>query len=465
MTDEGVGQVATAWNAPAAGVRGPAGTPTPSEGAAVEQAERFFANERWTAGVIGLGYVGLPLAATAVQAGLRCIGFDVSPDVVERLDAGRSHVGDVSDAQLRAVLDKGLEVTTSEERLKDADALLLCVPSPLGRNRQPDMSYIEAAAATVGRVITPRTLVSLESTTYPGTTEDLILEQAIANGLELDREVFVAFSPERVDPGNERSTADIPKVVGGVTPLSGRVAAAAYRRIVPSVHLVSSARAAEMTKLLENTYRAVNIGLINEIAQLSNQLGIDVWEVVEAADTKPFGFQAFYPGPGVGGHCIPLDPQFLAWRAREAKFATRFIDLAEQVNTKMPDYTAARIADLLNAVGKPLYRSKVLAVGVAYKPNVGDDRESPAWDVLANLASRGADIAIFDPVVGAERVRARGYAAVEGDEAVTGFDIAVVLTDHDVIDLMTVAERVPIVFDTRGAYRRRGLRADNVSTL
>ena len=428
-------------------------------------AERFFGTEQWTAGVIGLGYVGLPLATTAVQAGLRCIGFDVSSRVVGPLAGGRSHVGDVSDAQLRQALDGGLEITDAEDRLKDADALLLCVPSPLGRNRQPDMSYIEAASATVGRVITSGTLVSLESTTYPGTTEDVVLEQATSTGLELDRDVFVAFSPERVDPGNERSTADIPKVVGGVTPVSGAVAAAAYRRLVPSVHLVSSARAAEMSKLLENTYRAVNIGLINEIAQLSHQLGIDVWEVIEAANTKPFGFQAFYPGPGVGGHCIPLDPQFLAWRAREAKFATRFIDLAEQVNTKMPDYTAARIADLLNAAGKPLYHSKVLALGVAYKPNVADDRESPAWDVLANLASRGAEITIFDPVVGAERVRARGYAATDDPVGLGGFDIAVVLTDHDVIDLEAVAAQVPMVFDTRGAYRRRGLAADHISTL
>jgi UDP-N-acetyl-D-glucosamine dehydrogenase len=481
MMDEGIGRTGTALDAPSdvsAELRGPAASHAaepsaqelvsaspPQAQSAADQAVRFFSTARWTAGIIGLGYVGLPLATTAVQAGLRCIGYDVSPDVVGRLEVGRSHVGDVRDEQLRAALDKGLEVTTSEERLKEADALLLCVPSPLGRNRQPDMSYIEAAAATVGRVVTAGTLVSLESTTYPGTTEDLIVGQAIASGLELDRDVFVAFSPERVDPGNERSTADIPKVVGGVTEQSGRVAAAAYGRIVPAVHLVSSARAAEMTKLLENTYRAVNIGLINEIAQLSHQLGIDVWEVVEAADTKPFGFQAFYPGPGVGGHCIPLDPQFLAWRAREAKFATRFIDLAEQVNTKMPDYTAARIADLLNAVGKPLYRSKVLAVGVAYKPNVGDDRESPAWDVLANLASRGADITIFDPVVGSKRVRARGYAAVESDADLTEFDIAVVLTDHDIIDLKMVAERVPIVFDTRGAYRRRGLTADHITTL
>jgi UDP-N-acetyl-D-glucosamine dehydrogenase len=436
-----------------------------SSEAAVERAVRRFEQDTWTAGIVGLGYVGLPLAATAIEAGLNCIGFDVSVPVVERLRGGHSHVGDVSDGQLRAALDAGLQFTTSEDLLKQADALFLCVPSPLGRNRQPDMSYIEAAAATVGRVVTPGTLVSLESTTYPGTTEDVIVGQAVAGGMELDSDVFVAFSPERVDPGNERTTADIPKVVGGVTEVSGRVAAAAYRRMVPSVHVVSSARSAEMTKLLENTYRAVNIGLINEIAQLSHQLGIDVWEVVEAADTKPFGFQAFYPGPGVGGHCIPLDPQFLAWRAREAKFATRFIDLAEQVNTKMPDYTAARIADLLNAVGKPLYHSRVLAVGVAYKPNVGDDRESPAWDVLANLAARGADITVFDPVVGVERVRGRGYTAIDTHGGLGDFDIAVILTDHDVIDLAAVAARVPIVFDTRGAYRRRGLIADNVSTL
>lgn len=425
----------------------------------------YFARERWTAGVIGLGYVGLPLATTAVRAGLRCVGFDVSSAVVDRLSSGTSHVGDVTDGELRWALDNGLEVTDVEERLKDADALLLCVPSPLGRNRQPDMSFIEAAATTVGRIITPNTLVSLESTTYPGTTEDLVLREVVGTGLEFDREVWVAFSPERVDPGNERSTGDIPKVVGGVSAISGAVAAAAYGRIVPSVHLVSSARAAEMTKLLENTYRAVNIGMINEIAQLSHQLGIDVWEVIEAADTKPFGFQAFYPGPGVGGHCIPLDPQFLAWRAREAKFATRFIDLAEQVNTQMPDYTAARLADLLNAAGKPLYSSRVLAVGVAYKPNVSDDRESPAWDVLGNLASRGAEITVYDPVVGADRIRSRGYAAATDDADLNAFDIAIVLTDHQVIDLEAIADAIPIVFDTRGAYRRRGIDRAHVSSL
>ena len=426
----------------------------------------FFRTERWTAGVVGLGYVGLPLAVTAVEAGLSCVGFDVSDPVVARLGEGRSHVGDVSDAQLRKALGDGLRVTTDEQALSECDALFLCVPSPLGRNRQPDMSYIEAAAGTVARVVRPGMLVSLESTTYPGTTDDILVPQTTSTGLRLDTDVFVAFSPERVDPGNERSTGDIPKVVGGVSPVSGAVAQAAYSRLVPSVHTVSSARAAEMTKLLENTYRAVNIGLINEIAQLSDQLDIDVWEVIEAADTKPFGFQAFYPGPGVGGHCIPLDPQFLAWRAREAKFATRFIDLAEQVNTRMPNYTAGRVADLLNRQGMPVYGTKILAVGVAYKPNVADDRESPAWDVLADLASRGGDIAVFDPLVEDDQITRRGYrVARESDIAAERYAIAVLLTDHRVLDLEAIAASVPAVFDTRGGYRKRGLAPGNVHPL
>ncbi len=442
----------------------PAVASASSEAAGATAIERF-ASQRWTAGVIGRGYGGLPLAVTAVAAGLDCVGFDVSASVVERLANGRSHVEDVPDEALRAASAAGLEVTTSPARLREADALVVCVPSPLGRNRQPDMSFIEAAAATVAEVVRPGMLVVLESTTYPGTTEDVVVPAATSTGLVLDRDVFVAFSPERVDPGNARSTGDIPRVVGGVSAVSGRVAAAAYRRLVPAVHVVSSARAAELAKLLENTYRAVNIGLINEIAQLSHQLGINVWEVIDAAATKPFGFQAFYPGPGVGGHCIPLDPQFLAWRAREARFATRFIDLAEQVNTTMPEYAVARVADLLNAAGKPIHASRVLAVGVAYKPNVADDRESPGWDVIAGLAARGADLAVHDPVVGAERVRRRGFHAVEVLDDLDGYDIAVVLTDHDTVDLPAIAARVPIVFDTRGAFHRRGIMADHIHAL
>ncbi len=423
----------------------------------------FFEHETWTVGVIGLGYVGLPLAVNAVQRGLRAVGFDVSEHAVEHIASGRSPVEDVSDDDLRAALGAGLEVTSDESRLASADALFICVPSPLNRHRQPDMSYIEAAAATVSRQVRAGMLVSLESTTYPGTTEDLLVPAATAGGLRLDEDVFVCFSPERVDPGKGRPLGSIPKVVGGASPESGRVAAAAYGRLVDTVHLVSSPRAAEMTKLLENTYRAVNIGLVNEMAQLAHELDIDIWEVVAAAATKPFGFHPFLPGPGVGGHCIPLDPHYLAWRAKEAGFATRFIDLTEQVNTRMPVYVADRVADLLNRQGRPVFGSPVLGVGIAFKPNVADDRESPAVDVLLELARRGAEVAAWDPLVGLEGVAEHGFSAVDG--VPPGVAVAVVLTDHDVFDYEALAAAVPLVFDARGAYPRRGLSIDNVVTL
>ncbi|NQV05351.1 nucleotide sugar dehydrogenase [bacterium] len=424
----------------------------------------FFETEQWTAGVVGLGYVGLPLAVNAVQRGLRAIGFDVSPDAVARLQAGNSPVEDVSDADLLEALANGLELTSDESRLSEADALFICVPSPLNRHRQPDMSFIEAAAGTVSRVVGPGMMISLESTTYPGTTEDVIAPAAVSGGLTLDENVFVAFSPERVDPGNKRPLGSIPKVVGGVTLESGRVAAAAYGRLVDSVHLVSTSRSAEMTKLLENTYRAVNIGLVNEMAQLATELDIDIWEVIGAAATKPFGFQAFYPGPGVGGHCIPLDPQYLAWRAKEAGFATRFIDLAEQVNTRMPSYTADRIADLLNRRGLPVFGTEVLGVGVAFKPNVADDRESPSVDTLQVLVERGAKVSVLDPLVADDRVRGYGFTPV-GPDQLDGFALAAVLTDHDAVDYEALAAAVPVVFDARGAYFRRGIAADNVVAL
>lgn len=425
----------------------------------------FFEHEPWVAGVIGLGYVGLPLAVNAVHRGLRAIGFDVSAPAVSRLAAGRSPVEDVPDEALAAALHDGLEVTSDEARLREADALFICVPSPLNRHREPDMRFIEAAAATVSRVVRAGMLVSLESTTYPGTTEDLIVPAATSGGLALDEDVFVSFSPERVDPGRNRELAEIPKVVGGVSPESSRVAAAAYGRLVDRVHLVSSARAAEMAKLLENTYRAVNIGLVNEMAQLAHELGIDIWEVVAAAATKPFGFQAFYPGPGVGGHCIPLDPNYLAWRAREAGFATRFIDLADQVNTRMPAYTADRIADLLNRRGLPVFGTRILGVGLAFKPGVADDRESPAVAVLEELARRGAEVLAWDPLVEPERIARHGFIPVRGATAPPDVALAVILTDHDLFDYPALAASVPLVFDTRGAFARRGLSADNVVAL
>jgi UDP-N-acetyl-D-glucosamine dehydrogenase len=427
--------------------------------------EDLFSAAKWTAGVIGLGYVGLPLLITAIRRGLDGIGFDISQDRIDQLRSGISHVDDISDEDLQKAIADGVEFTTEENRLSEADALFICVPSPLGRSRQPDLSYIEAAAATVERIARPGQLIALESTSYPGTTEDYFLPALERAGLTVGEDVFLAFSPERVSPGDILKTGEIPKVVGGVGERSGAIAVAAYERLVPSVHAVSSARAAEMSKLLENTYRAVNIGLVNEMAQLAHQLDIDIWEVVQAAATKPFGFQAFYPGPGVGGHCIPLDPQFLAWRAREANFATRFIDIAEQVNLAMPPYNASRISDLLNMSGQAVFGSKILGVGIAYKPNIADDRESASLEVLAELARRGASISVLDRVVGNARIESHGYEAVGVDEDFSRFALAAVLTDHDGIDYERIAREVPLVYDARGVYRRLGIVSDNVSPL
>jgi UDP-N-acetyl-D-glucosamine dehydrogenase len=426
---------------------------------------RSFTEDRWTVGIIGLGYVGLPLAVTAASRGLDVIGFDVSQERVDALMAGTSHVEDVTATELAEVLGTGARFTADAEQLRAADALIIAVPSPLGRNRQPDTSYIESAADTVRKVVQPGMLVSLESTTYPGTTEDILVPAVIDAGLTLDEDVFVAFSPERVDPGNVLGTADIPKVVGGVTALSGDVAAAAYGRLVDKVHVVSTARAAELTKLLENTYRAVNIAMINELTQVAHAFDIDIWEVVDAAATKPFGFQPFYPGPGVGGHCIPLDPQFLAWRAREAKVATRFIDLAEDVNIHMPDWVTSRITDQLNDRGLPLFGTKILALGMAYKRNIADERESPSFDVVERLTRRGAHIGLVDPHVPADRLGRQGHEVVAHDGSFAGWTMAVVLTDHDNLDYARVASEVDVVFDTRGVYRRLGIQSDNVVVL
>jgi UDP-N-acetyl-D-glucosamine dehydrogenase len=415
--------------------------------------------------VVGLGYVGLPLLLTAARAGLGAVGYDVSGERVALLREGRSHVDDVSDEDLKWVLGEDVEFSDDPAILARADAVFVCVPSPLGRNRQPDLSYIESAARTVADHLRPGQLFVLESTSYPGTTEDYLVKVVEERGLRIDDDVWVAFSSERVSPGDEMKTGDIPKVVGGVTPFSGQVAAAAYQRLVPRVHLVSSARAAEMSKLLENTYRAVNIGLINEMAQLAHELDIDIWEVIDAAATKPFGFQAFYPGPGVGGHCIPLDPQYLAWRAREANFATRFIETAEQVNAKMPSYNASRIAEILNDRGIAVKGSHILGVGIAYKPNIADDRESAAIDVLRELQGRGARVSVLDPVVGDARISERGFEPVSVDAELTGFDLVAILTDHGGIDYARLAAQLPVVYDARGAYRKRGVEAGNVIPL
>ena len=424
-----------------------------------------FAEERWTAGVLGLGYVGLPLLLTASHAGLGAIGFDIAVDRIEALSSGRSHIDDVSDNEIAKAVANGVVFTSDPSELRAADALFICVPSPLGRNRQPDLSFIEAAISTVESVARPGQLIALESTSYPGTTDDYLLPALDRAGVILDRDVFVAFSPERVSPGDALKTAQIPKVVGGTTQLSGEVAVAAYRRLVPSVHSVSSTRAAEMTKLLENTYRAVNIGLINEMAMLAHELGVDIWEVIDAAATKPFGYQPFYPGPGVGGHCIPLDPQYLAWRAREARFATRFIDTADQVNTKMPAYTVSRVAGLLNKHGLPIQGTEILAIGLSYKANIADDRESASLEVLSELVEQGAEVSVIDPVIGSRRITELGYRATEDNEDLSHYQIGVVLTDHDQIDYQRISDQLPLVFDTRGVYRRLGIVGKNIHSI
>ncbi|MGH3347327.1 MAG: nucleotide sugar dehydrogenase [Nocardioides sp.] len=423
-----------------------------------------FRTERWTAGVIGLGYVGLPLAMAASEAGLGVIGYDVAQGRIDTLAGGSSHVGDVSADQLGAALALGAVFTTDATQLRHADAIFIAVPSPLGRNRQPDMSFIEAAARLVAEVARPGQLISLESTTYPGTTEEVMVPAIEAAGLTLDEDVFVCFSPERVDPGNNMRTVDIPKVVGGVTQRSGEVAAAAYGRLVTSVHVTSTAHAAELTKLVENTYRAVNIALVNELAQVAHAFDVDLWEVIDAAATKPFGFQPFYPGPGVGGHCIPLDPQYLAWRAREKHVATRFIDLAEDINSNMPNWVVDRVRDALNDRGLPVRGTRILLVGMAYKRNISDDRESPSADVMRHLDRLGADLGLFDPYVAAEDLARHGHPIVDSVEA-SDWSCAIVLTDHDGVDYAGLAKRVPVVFDTRGIYRRKEVAADNVISL
>lgn len=423
-----------------------------------------FADGDWTAGIIGLGYVGLPLAMTASEAGLGVIGFDVNEERVKALNSGSSHVEDVDDDELKRAVKNGAHFTTDASDLAEADAIFIAVPSPLGLNRQPDTSFIESAAATIAEVARPGQLVSLESTTYPGTTEDIIVPALEEAGLTLDEDIFVCYSPERVDPGNVLGTGEIPKVVGGVTERSGEVGAAAYGRLVGAVHVVSTARAAELTKLLENTYRAVNIALVNELAQVAQAFEIDIWEVVDAAATKPFGFQAFYPGPGVGGHCIPLDPQYLAWRAREKRVTTRFIDLAEDINLHMPDWVVSRVADELNRRGLPLHGSRILLVGMAYKRNISDDRESPAADVMRRLEAAGAHLGLYDPHVGTERLARHGHEVVT-DPTDDEWAIAILLTDHDDIAYESLAAHVPVVFDTRGVYRRLGIDAENVLAL
>jgi UDP-N-acetyl-D-glucosamine dehydrogenase len=417
-------------------------------------------------GVIGLGYVGLPLAVEFAGAGLHVVPVDVDAAKIESLRRGESYIPDVPTDRLRPQVEAGrLAATTDFRALAGVDAVSICVPTPLRKTKDPDLSFVVAAVEAFAPHLRRGQLVVLESTTYPGTTEEVVRPMLERDGLVAGRDFFLAFSPERVDPANpEWHTGNTPKVVGGIDRASTEAACALYGTIVSTTVPVSSTRVAEMVKLLENTFRAVNIGMVNELALMCRQMGIDVWEVIDAAKTKPFGFMAFYPGPGLGGHCIPIDPFYLSWKARQAGFESRFIELAGYVNSGMPRYVIERVSDALNSIGKPIRGSRIHLLGMAYKGNVGDYRESPAIDIARLLAQRGAVVSYSDPHV--PSVDDHGFVMTETPIAAAldaGIDCAVIVTDHRAFDYGTLVARAPLVVDTRNALK--GVSAPHVFRL
>ncbi len=429
--------------------------------------EKLHAREAKTA-VIGLGYVGLPLAVELAEAGYHVAGIDVISDKVQRVNAGDSYIKDVSSASLQKVVGSGhLEATTDFSVLAGCDTVNICVPTPLRKTRDPDISYIVASVEEIAKYVHRDMLVILESTTYPGTTEEVILPMLARDDFRVGEEFFLAFSPERVDPGNPRfTTKNIPKVVGGVTPRCTEVASALYAGALSTVVPVSSARVAETVKLLENTFRSVNIGLVNEMALMCNKMDIDVWEVIRAAATKPFGFMPFYPGPGLGGHCIPIDPFYLSWKAKLAGFEARFIELAGQINGSMPEYVVGRVVEALNQRRKALNGARVLVVGVSYKANIDDVRESPALDVMRLLARHGAEVLYHDDVADRKDHELQHMEARSVDlspETVRSCDAAVVVTGHDGIDYVSLLENIPVVVDTRNVYA--GVKSEKIVRL
>jgi UDP-N-acetyl-D-glucosamine dehydrogenase len=408
-------------------------------------------------GVIGLGYVGLPLAVEFARQGFHVTGFDVDAGKTSQINAGRSHIPDIPESDLAEVVASGrLRATTDVTLLAEMDVADICVPTPLRKTRDPDLSYVVRALEAVAAHLKRGQLVVLESTTYPGTTDEVALPMLEARGLKVERDFFLAFSPERVDPGNPTFvTRNIPKIVGGYGPSSTAAAVALYSEVVETVVPVGSTRVAEMVKLLENTFRAVNIGLVNEIALMCHKMDIDVWEVIDAAKTKPFGFMPFYPGPGLGGHCIPIDPYYLSWKARQNGFECRFIELAGHVNSSMPAYVVQRIGDALNSVQKPINGSRIHLFGVAYKRDVNDVRESPALDLLELLTRRGACVSYTDPYVPRLAHAGQVFESVPFERAVeSGCDCAVVATDHGAFDYEAIA-RLPLVVDTRNALKMK----------
>jgi UDP-N-acetyl-D-glucosamine dehydrogenase len=420
-------------------------------------------SRRARTGVVGLGYVGLPLAVEFGRAGFATTGFDLDRRKVQAINEGRSYIDDVPSSAVAELRAAGrLEATTDFDVMAELDTINICVPTPLGKAKDPDLSFIVAAAEDVAKRLHPGMLVILESTTYPGTTDELVLPILEKGGLKVGTDFFLAFSPERVDPGNPKfHTRNVPKVVGGMTPDCSALAAALYESAIDTVVPVSSPRVAEMVKLLENTFRAVNIGLVNELALMCDRLGINVWEVVQAASTKPFGFMPFFPGPGLGGHCIPVDPFYLSWKARQSGFEARFIELAGAVNGAMPHYVVSLVVDALNSVRKPLNGSRVLVAGVSYKRDVDDIRESPALDILHLLHERGAQLSYSDPHVptlsGHMWPGGTDMAHVDIANVAPGaFDCVVIVTEHKAFDYERLQQVGAVVVDTRNAIKQPG---------
>ncbi|MEM9940039.1 MAG: nucleotide sugar dehydrogenase [Planctomycetota bacterium] len=433
-----------------------------SEAAASIADSLFESIENCTAkvGVIGLGYVGLPLIDAYIAAGFSAIGFDVDQKKTDALNQGESYIAHIHSSTIGGWLEQDkFEATTDMGRLVEADVILICVPTPLSDSRDPDLKYVEATAASIAKVLRPGQMVVLESTTYPGTTKDVLLPILSASGLKAGKDFFLAYSPEREDPGNPNFTAGtIPKVVGGLEPESLRIASKFYEKAITKVIPVNSCEVAEACKILENTYRSINIAMVNELKVLFQKIGIDVWEVIEAAKTKPFGFQAFYPGPGLGGHCIPIDPFYLSWVARKHEIPTKFIELAGEINTSMPLYVIHKLAEALNQSGKPIRGSKIGIFGVAYKKDVDDPRESPSFKLMELLEERGADLSYVDPHIPVlPKMRHFNVPDLKSEEAtpeyISSLDCVLIATDHTAFQWDEIVKHASLVIDTRNATK------------
>lgn len=406
--------------------------------------------------VVGLGYVGLPLAVEVARAGLHVTGLEISPTKVDTINRGCSDIDDVKSGALKPLVDSGaLRATLDPSCLKDADCVSICVPTPLSKTKDPDVSFILSAVEPLAEMLHPGMLVVLESTTYPGTTEELIRPKLEASGMKVGEDFYLAFSPERVDPGNPvYGTKNTPRIVGGTTPVCARVASAFYRIFLDNVVTVSSTQAAEMVKLLENTFRSVNIGLVNEVALMCDRLNLNVWEIIEAAATKPFGFMPFYPGPGLGGHCIPIDPHYLSWKLKSLNYYARFIELAGDINSRMPEYVVDRIARMLNEDSKSVRKAQVLVLGVAYKRDISDVRESPSLDVIRLLQVRGAKVTYNDPHVPSVMMDDSRMESVPlNEETLRAADCTVILTNHTTYDYNWICANAQMVMDCRNATK------------